>query len=332
MEFFRRNPFFYTVLAALLGSCMAGIWYLAQLRARVDGLKRSYETKSAQYARYVAARPSPTKTNLKALEDNYATLYSDFEKTMAALDLNEYDREAFFGVTPDSRAAWSYEINKYLAGARSQAMSNGVRLLPGASFGFSDPSFVPRDEDAALVHRQIIVMTTLLEVLFDSGIDAFASARRGALPPPAPAANARAPRSSPRPFSEADEFIVPPDLSVAVPGIIDGYVFRLAFKGQSIALRSFVNRIATAPLPFAIRGIQVDLARESGLRADAGGMPVGSNPFVIDQPASAALSASNVPIISENSSLFVVTIEFLDLAVEIAPPAAATVEGEGSDA
>ncbi len=327
MEAIRRNPFFYTLLFVLVAVGLAGIWYLAQVTGRLGELKRAYDTKSAQYDRYLAARPSPTEANLEALQNNYIELYELYEQTMATLNLNTFDRDAFFGRTPVSRADWSFVIHKYKENARYEALSAGISLPQNVQFGLADlTDAVPTADQAKNVHEQIVIMTSLLEKLFESGIQSFVRIQRGR-PLQARGSGPVSRRSSDRLYNEGDVFIVNPSTSLVIPDTVSAYTFRVAFSGQSIALRSFLNRIADSSLPLVIRGVEVDLSSEGG--AKEGLESIQENPLAAE--ARSDFAANTVPIISDNTSLFVVTVEFLDLLVEVEPPsrtAAAQTEGE----
>lgn len=330
LDGFKRNPIFYSILLLLLAVGLSGLWYLSALNSEMKALKVNYETKAAQYARYVAAKPSPTKSNLEALDRNYHELYEVFQDTMAMLNLNTYDRESFFGDVPQSRADWSFEVHKFIEDARNHALSNGIGLPPNPQFGISKYTRAsPQAEDMESVHAQIVIMTSLLQTLFDSGIQSFVKLQRG-VPAKSKAASGVASRGNERLFGDGDEFVMPANGTAAVPGIVDAYSFRFAFRGQSIALRTFVNRVANAPLPFVIRSIEVDLASESGSKSELESFA--ENPFAADSSGrGSGRRFAGVPIISDNTSLFVVTIEFLELVVDVAPPETQTT-GKATDA
>jgi len=317
MRSFKQNPIFFSLLTCLTAACLVGLWYLARLSTQLGELKSSYETKASQYDRYLAARPSPTRSNLEALEENYRGLYQVFDKTMSTLNLNTFDEDAFYGPTPLSRADWSFELHKYKENARYAALSNSIELPQEVEFGFDE--YVdggPSGDDRELVHQQIVIMSSLLETLFDSGIDSFVKVQRGVKPVGrTPAAAGRRPDS--RLYGDGDKFAVVPGQSLSVPGTVDSYMFRLVFRGQSIALRGFLNRVANSPLPFVVRGVEAGLASEGGEKEGLGS--IAGNPFS-NESASFANQNASVPIISNNTSLFVVTVEFLQLAVDIAEP------------
>lgn len=322
MRWFRKNPIFFSLLFCLMAGCLVGLWYLAQLSSDLAALESSYETKASQYDRYLAARPSPTRSNLEALEENYEELYEVFEKTMSTLNLNTFDEDAFYGPTPVSRADWSFALHKFKENARYAALSNSIDLPVEVDFGFEEyAEGGPKGDDSKEVHEQIVILSSLLETLFDSGIQSFVKVQRGIKPVGRrPAVTGRRPEN--RLYGDGDKFAVLPGQSLSVPGTVESYMFRLVFRGQSIALRGFLNRIANSPLPFVVRGVEASLASEGGEKDGLGSLA--GNPFAGAEEGVSNQDA-NVPIISNNTSLFVVTIEFLQLAVEI--PVPSEVEG-----
>lgn len=295
MSFFRKNPIFYSVLFLLLGSCIAGLWYLFQLSSELSLLKASYQTKASQYDRYVAGKPSPTRSNLEAIEANYDELYTVYEKTLGILKLNTFDQATFYGNTPVSRADWSFELHRFKENARYAALSNSIDLPAEVEFGFEDRSnggSLPENIDE--VHQQIVVMSSLLDTLFDSGIESFETIQRGVKAGTKTSLPAGR-RAGARLYSEGDLFLVEPGQSLSVPGTLDSYVFRVVFRGQSIALRSFLNRISNSPLPFVVRGVEAGLSSEGGEKD--GLESLADNPFA-NRETEVNTNASAVPIIS----------------------------------
>lgn len=327
MSFFKQNPFFYSLLFILLGGCLVGLWYLAELRGELSLLKSSYETKASQYDRYLAARPSPTRSNLEAIEKNYRELYTVYEEAMRGLNLNTFDRAEFYGQSPVSRADWSFELHKFKENARYAALSNSVELPAVVDFGFEDYSNGgPPAEEREQVHQQIVITSWLLDTLFDSGIMSFVKVQRG-IKPAANGTLAMSRRPPNRLYGDGDRFAVVPGQSVSVPKTIDSYVFRIVFRGQSFALREFLNRIANSSLPFVVRGIEADLSSEGGEKLGLDTLAETALSKGVDKFAN---QAAGLPIISDNTSLFVVTVEFLQLSVVIPAPVKSVPE-EGKD-
>lgn len=317
MNWLARNPIFYTLVAAILGVAIYGLLRLAGDRARLESLKSEYETKRGQYERYVTARPAPTRANVAMLEANYAELHEEYLQAMEALNLNTYDRDAFFGQTPRTRTDGFFEIAQFVERARRHALRNQVALDVEDRFGFNAYANVgPPADELDLAHRQLKVMAAAVEALFDSGIHALVKVQRGAATADRSLQSA-ASRGS-QLVSEGDIFLLEGSESATYPEIVDSIGIRVAFKGQFAALRNFVNAIAVSRLPFVVRGVEVDLASESGSKAKL--ETLGESPFAAGDYERFAARASRVPIIAENTSLFVVTLEFLDAKKTFPPP------------
>ncbi|MBC2605253.1 Amuc_1100 family pilus-like protein [Pelagicoccus albus] len=324
MRFLKNNPVFYTLVLIMAGAFLWGLWYLFKLDRELSLIEDSYVTKSSQYDRYLASRPLPTRSNLEAIQENYRDLYESYEKAMGNLNLNTFDQEVFYGRTPVSRADWSFAFHRFKENARYSALSNGIELAPNAEFGFeSFGNGTPPEDQMESIHQQTVVVSALLETLFESGVQSFVKVQRGQLPEKGRTAAINR-RQEDLLYNEGSQFAVLPGQSLSIPGTFDSYVYRLVFRGQSFALRSFLNRISNSSLPFVVRGVEAGLSSEGGEKT--GLESIAENPFVNSAKAFESQTGA-VPIISDNTSLFVVTVEFLKLSVEIPEP----ISKEGED-
>ena len=301
MEWLKRNPLFYTILCLMLATTLGGMWYASEDRERLKALKEQYETKDRQLQLFVKRSPAPTKANLDQLDRNRRELMESFSQAQTALNLNTYDRELFFGESPASHNDAFFMIAKYVEDARKLAIGSGVDAPDGYRYGFSEYENVGPSPDAIeRVHRQAKIMEALLMALFDSGISEFVSIRR----------EASAPGDS-RNGGGTDVFEFAGERSVADSKAFDSLAFQLEFKGQSISLRNFLNRVSSSSLPFAISEIEVRLERETG--SEGNRASILENPFAQPSELEDRMSAVRVPIIAENESFFVVTLEFIEL-------------------
>jgi len=331
MRLFRKNPLFFSMILLLGVIFVIELVHLARLSARLSQVETLHETKSTQYSRYLRILPSPTRANLQALQENYSELHEVFRELMQSLNLSTYDRAEFFGETPASRADWSFALHKYKESARYSALSNGIELAASESFGVGDVSDGGPSEGADAMHQQIVIMSSLLDALFDSGIKSFVSIQRGLKPEGrGRSASQRSSSRGRKPVLVRDPnlFVVQETESLAVPGFVDSQLFRIVFTGQSHALRDFLNRVSNASLPFVVRGVEAGLSSEGGakdgLESFADSALGGQAELGEDEEALA--------IISDNFSVYTVTLEFLDLAVEISVPEASGMEVEPSEA
>ncbi len=308
MIWLKRNPYFYILLGLLLTVAMGGMFYASKDAERLAELKEQYEAKNTQLQLFLNRSPAPTKANLAVLDRNYQQLMEEFRKSQSSLNLSTYDPELFFGRPPSDSNDAFFMIAKYVEDARRLAVSSGVKTEEGMRFGFSQYENVgPSKDDIPRVHRQTKVMEALLQALFDSEISEFVSIKREA-----PRARDETSRNSGSSRKGQDFFNLEGTSSVRSAESFDSLAFQLEFKGQTSAMRGFLNRITGSSLPFAISEIEVQLDRESG-SGEGTRRSIAENPFLNEDEADLSASAVKVPIISENESRFIVTLEFLEL-------------------
>jgi hypothetical protein len=301
MGWFKRNPFFYTILSLLLAATVGGVWFASNGRDELVALKEQYENKNRQLQMYIARSPAPTKANLDALDRNYVRLNDEFRKVQSSLNLNTYDRELFFGQAPESRNDAFFMVAKFVDDVRNMAVGSGVKVPDDCRYGFSEYENVgPEVELVERVHRQSKIMESLLLTLFDSGISEFVSIKRE------PSVEEDADKGD-----SGDLFSLKNGRSIGSAEAFNSLAFQLEFKGQSLSLRNFLNRVNSSSLPFSINEIEVRLDRETGSVESRSS--VLENPFVGSSETESSMSAVRVPIIAENESFFVITLEFLDL-------------------
>lgn len=312
----REYPIFSGVLALILLWAGASIWAYLDARSELLVLKREYETKRLRYVDYARRTPAPTAANLALANERYARWFAVYESLMTGLNALGYDKAAFFGTTPEGRTEAFYEIAQFVERMRGLAHKNGVVLDENERFGFSAYENIGPDRpDIPLVHSQARVVEAALAQLFDSGIDRLLDVRRSSRRSGDGAAAVRAGKPLARGLADAaDWFELDAEASLETEGVFAAQGVRLLFSGQSSALRSFLNRISNSGLPFAIRGIEVDVLNEQGRYSLAERLESQS---------------SQVPIIVENRSVFTVTLEFLDLVAEVEAPAFDAQEGGG---
>jgi hypothetical protein len=145
-----------------------------------------------------------------------------------------------------------------------------------------------------------------------------------------------------------DYFTIDPRVSARVPGYIDTIPFRLTFTGQTAALRTFLNQLASFELPVLVREVEVEPATSE----EASAQPMAEDTPTAVEPSAAAETAPSVvlsveapagqpaaiakprapvaraprptsatPIVSKPLSRFTVTVEYVELVSPAAPPA-----------
>jgi len=312
MNWLRRNPVFYTALGLLVLAVLVGMWRVSELKERLADLKVEYARKSDQYERFLAREPAPTEANLEALDRNYARLHKAFSRLRAHLNLSTFDPELFFGEPPETATDAFFQIARYVEETRTLAADNQVECSPDKRFGFGAYANVgPKPGHIEPVSKQVKILSFAIPALLESGIAELVNVQRQPLESPDRDRAAASP-------TEGDHVQLPPLLGREQESFRE-IGFRVAFKGQSSSLRNFLNRLANATLPLVVREVEVENFRTEEIRANRR-PALRDNPFSEPALDASALRAAQVPIISENESLFVVAFCFIEQIGEAPEP------------
>lgn len=303
MDWLKRNPVFYAILAGIVCTVFVCLWYMSKQGAVLRDLEFEYRAKSKEFDLFLNRKPAPTRGNLEALEGNYAELYSLYERTQVALSLNTFDEKAFFGEVPASKTDSFFEIARYIEGARSLAAKEDVEFAEGERFGFQTYANVgPDQNDIPAVHRQVKIMEFLVQSAIGSGIRKFVSIRREIPNVDKAASNADT-------FAVNDIFKLDASDETRVKGMIDSDAFRIKFQSQSLGLRNFLNQVVNSSLPFVVCTIEANTTIVQGENTER--TVIANSPFLNPDEGNRLMQAAQIPIIAENESEFTVTIEFL---------------------
>lgn len=363
MSFFRKNPLFAIVLT------ICALVALGELAF-------AYERYSA--ARATAKRLEERKTNLEAMSQltpppsrEVATaIEADLAKAQAALASMQSELKGRGPAAerirnakvPSARTDAYFDLATFVEKTRELARKHEVDVRPEAArFGFA--SFAnegPVLEHIEPVFRQRQIAQYLVESLIEAKPRSILSIRRERTLSKADRETRAAAAANNEPLPEItgedgpDYFVVDPRVSARVAGFIDTTAFKFVFTGQTAALRTFLNRLASFELPVLVREVEVDPATPE--EATVQTVPEDANTAAEPAPTAAPNTAASVllaveapeaptpatksgatkpaaakaprapattPIVSKPLSKFTVTVEFIELVT----PAPATADG-----
>jgi hypothetical protein len=356
MSFFRKNPLFAIALAfcALVALGELALIY-ERFTASRAAVKRLQQRRN-DLEGMSQLTPPPTREIAAAIE-------ADLAKAQAALDSMQKELKGRgpaaerirSAKVPVARTDAFFDLATFVEKTRELAKKHEVDVRPEAArFGFA--AFAnegPVQDHIEPVFRQRQIAQYLVESLIEARPRSIVSIKRE----PTISKAEREARAAALANGEAtaevvpeegpDYFSIDPRVSARVAGFIDTSAFRFVFIGQTAALRTFLNRLASFELPVLVREVEVDAATAEEATAqavpeDAGG---GAEPAAassaapsvvlsVDAPAEpdrtrvapkskapaprTARPSSATPIVSKPFSRFTVTVEF----VELVPPAA----------
>jgi hypothetical protein len=253
---------------------------------------------------------------------------------------------------PTVRTDAFFDLATFIEKSRELAKKHDVEVRPEASrFGFSlYANAGPEVDRIAPVFHQRLVAQYLLEALFEAKPRALLSVQRERTftkkereeRDAAIAALNGAPIDATMTLPGSGEaegpdfFELAPAVSARAKDYLDTTAFRIAFTGQTSALRTFLNKLAAFELPVLVREVEVDpAAGEEAAAASDEAEPAAPAPVasvvLTNKPAAPkapAKPAAPAPIVAKPLSKFTVTVEYIVL---VAPPAGATEAAKPSE-
>lgn len=357
MSFFRKNPLFACVLTVcallVLGEFALIYERFASSRAAAKRLAQS-QTELEGMAQLTLA---PTREIATAIEADLAKAQAALVSMQSELKGHGAAAERIRNAkVPAARTDAFFDLATFVEKTRELAKKREVDVRPEASrFGFA--AFTnegPAHDHIEPVFRQRQIAQYLVESLIEARPRSILSIKREHTVSKAErearaAAIANGEPPPEIPSEEGPDYftIDPPPVSARVPGFIDTTAFRFVFTGQTAALRTFLNRLASFELPVLVREVEVDAAsveeaaaptpsEEAAAVPEPAGAPAAPASIVLSadapdettpQPVKAKPVAPRlptaVPIVSKPLSRFTVTMEFVELVPPAPPPAEA---------
>ena len=192
------------------------------------------------------------------------------------------------------RADGFFVIASFVETMREKAEGCGVRLKSDERFGFADYIHAgPQLRDLPRVLRERHATELLLKAVFAARPHQLISVQRER---PSVGGDARRESaSSSGGYARADYFDWDPRDPNRQAGSIDNLALRVSFVGQTVALRSLLNRLAEFEMPLIVRAVEVAPVARGGERPDEASD--------LEVPR---------PLISQSLSRFTITVELME--------------------
>ncbi len=333
MASFKNNPAFFTSLLFIGAVTAAQAWLIYSQRAETKRLIGEVEQKQVTLQNFASANPFPSRENAAAVEKDrlqaektladirqelQAT--SELAKTLAAAKVPATSTDAFF------------DLANFVEHLRDSATKAGVIIPLNSWFGFATYSSTgPVRELIEPVFKQRQHVEYLMDALLDAKPrEVRAVERTRPLTLDQKAALLAAPGSTPVAASgastevPADYFVIDPRTSAQLEGFVDTDAFRLTFTGTTDVLRAFLNELALFKLPVVVRSVEVepkDKGTSTAVAARPAAAPVSPFGLFGQESVTAAPVDEIKPLIDQNDSVFVVTVEFIKLVDKTGPAA-----------
>jgi hypothetical protein len=358
MSFYRKNPLFalvLTVCAMLVAGELALIY--ERFSASREAAKR-LEQRRAELEGMSQLTPPPTREIATAIEKDLAKAQEALASMESELKGRGPAAERIRAAKiPAARTDAYFDLATFVEKTRELARKREVDVRPEAGrFGFA--AFVnegPVQDHIEPVFRQRQIAQYLVEALIEARPRSIISIKREHPVSKADREARAAALASGEPPAEIitedgpDYFTIDPRVTARVPGFLDTIPFRFTFTGQTAALRTFLNQLASFELPILVREVEVDSASTEEASAataleepsvaaepDAASTTAPSVVLSVEAPANrmaapaakpqppaarAPRPATATPIVSKPLSRFTVTVEFVELVPPPATPA-----------
>lgn len=304
MNWLKQNLWFGALLLVLATALMLEGWlwsrYHQESRRALAALAQTKQERD----RLAAQSPALSEANEQAIVQDLANT----RKVLAALRSMLAGREGRApGLPPARNIDLFFDLAAFVEKSRALAAQAQVVIKPDERFGFATHAHEgPEAELVPTVFQQRIVGQYLVEALLEARPRSLLSVQRerpltaaqragrykslqaGTVPTAMPVVNGG---------QGEDFFEFNPAFSMRVPGLVDSEAFRLEFTGQTAALRTFLNTLASFQLPVIVRSVEV----EPLAAAEPANNPV----------APSAGSAAPVPLVAQNVSRFAVVVEYV---------------------
>jgi len=303
MNWFKRNPLLGALLVVLAVLLAAGGWMLNRERLRAIRALANLEQKKQERDWLARQSPALSEENTQAIARDLAAAGQVLAGLRAALP----GRDAGILAAPPPAKSIDvfFDLAAFVEKTRALATRMQVVIRPDERFGFaSHANEGPEAELVPAVFRQRMLVQYLVESLIEAHprsllsvqrerpLTATQRASRNQPPQPGAPVAAAAPATG---GQTADFFELDPQLSVRVPGRIESEAFRLEFTGQTPALRTFLNTLASYKLPLIVRSVEVQ--------------PMAADQPQGDTPEAPTVTGAPVPLVTQNLSRFAVVVE-----------------------
>ena len=338
MSFFKDHKGFAGILIGL------ALVFLATSVLAFNAMQKASKAERRAIAQYrnleslMAIYPPPTLENQERVASELAAFRAALSQSLGVFE------DATELVGSSDAVEVLPKVQGLIVDLRRSANSAGVSISEDASFGFAryrEEVEPPSPEVIPLLDKQIQIVEPLISLLIASGPDSIVEVSREYVESGDP--NTRDPN---RPIPDAPEtFIIAQEETARVAGALETLAFQMVFEGYTQSLRDFLNELSSLNLPLVVRDIQVEpaigsqaMTQSGGATQDAGNGQAGS-PFASlfgggesERPADAEGETEGepeqVPIIEENLSRFTVTLEYIEVTLDLEAATAALEGGE----
>jgi hypothetical protein len=304
MNWIRNNPMLGAILLLVLPAVGAETYLVQRARQQAQLAQAALDLKKQERNRLARLSPAPSEANEQAIKSDLVAAGKILRSLQTAWLGEGVDGPATPAPAPVKSIEAYFDLAAFVERTRALAAGAQVQLKPAEDFGFkSYASEGPEPELVPAVIRQRVAVQHLVEALIEARPQTLLAVQRehpltaGQRTARSRSGQTAASRTGPADGGgqAGDFFEMTGQISLRLPGQVDGEAYRLEFTGQTQNLRTFLNTLASSSLPIIVRSVEAE-------------------PLVTDAPGARPVSASAVtsmPLVSKSFSKFVVVVEYI---------------------
>lgn len=333
MASFKNNPAFFTSLLCIGAVTLGQGWLIYSQRAEAERLTKEVAQKQQLLQNFSFSNPFPSKENAASVEKDKLQA----EKTLAEVRkvlqaTSELAEKLANAKKPAASTDAFFDLASFVERMRANYAQAGITVPAESWFGFAtysstgpvkdliDPVFKQRQHVEYLLDSLLIAKPR--EIRAVERTRPLTEAQKAELQ--ASAGSPATPVAGSSGDKAEDFFTIDPRTSAKLDGFVSTDPFRITFTGTTDVLRAFLNELALFKLPVVVRSVEVESIDKSGSTPSARPpTPAPSSPFGLfgqDTTATAPVEVVK-PIIEQIDSVFVVTVEFIQLVDKSGPAA-----------
>ena len=345
MARFKTYPVFYSLIAALGLAAIGSCWCIYERSQAAQKSAKALAKKRAELSALVTSVPAPSLDNQNAIKADLVRSEAALGQMRAELKGSgpaaesllkaraAYSSTASLKVTERSAVLREaklpfepthlfFNIATFVEKMREASQTAAIKIKADERFGFTTYANAGPERDLIpVVYRQRQVAEYLMGALIEAKPTELVALQREL--PLAKADQAAAKSATPgtrgaAPVANPDLFEIDPRITARVPGFVDASAFRLSFIGETTALRSLLNKLATFELPLVVRSVEVDPISKPLVTEKVAPANTLSSIFGTTAAAATAEPVKPKPLVEKVLSKFTVTVELIDL-VETTP-------------
>ena len=334
MNYIKKHPLFFAVVALLLAAFVGGAAYEAVLLGDLSKAEKAYNKAASAFK--AAQNEDPSVESVEKSKQNINYIQGKLDKLVKSLSPASSDiikpapmKEGF---------AFVEALRGMVDSWTAEAKSKDIYLNENENFGFKKyyvaGSNPPRDEAVPELWKQASVLGYIMHQLIDSKTEnvpmKINSVMREVIPveiskeeaaADANKRNTRSRRVRQRTQASTDTFKIDDIVSARVDGSIDTLAYKITFTSQTDVLRNFLNKLKDFNIMLVVRSVEVKLG--GPVTDEAASVDSFEQEQKAQDEGAKGKDAAKEPIITDNLSEFTVVIEYVEMAKDEPTPEAA---------